>query len=94
MQTPGADEHDNSISYSWCVPLPTRSTPTAFTMTLFLASLNATDGVFVEGGYVYIDSTKIKESDKCVLGSSAADLKALAAKGVRIAGTTTAKHHK
>jgi len=100
LQTPGADEHDNSISYSWCVALPKRTQVKPFTIQLFMASLNGVDPVFVEGGHVFLDTSQLTNpaADKCILGASIAgasdlELKAFAGKGGRVADTVT-KHHK
>lgn len=99
-----ADCHDNSITYSWCVPLPERSAQTTFTVDLKMATSSAGSMIFIEKGHVYIDSSKIKGSNRCVLApttaaSSAAAsalesaLKAHAAKGEVVAGTATKEGH-
>jgi hypothetical protein len=93
-----ADCHDNGIAYSWCVPVRGGST---VTVNLRMASSITGQLVFIEKGHVYIDSSFIRGPNRCTpspLGSPAAGeasdplaaaLRAAAAAGDEVAGSTT-----
>jgi hypothetical protein len=97
-----ADCHDNAIAYSWCAVLPPRTAETPFTVNLKFATSIPGANVFLEKAHVYIDSSRISQTDRCASSPtppSASEsgnpldlaLKAAAAKGVPVA--TTVRHH-
>lgn len=75
VQNPGAgvtggqfDEHDNSISHTWCAPIPKVSFATVHTVTIDLGANNGTDFVFTEGQNLFIDSANYPNANACVSG--------------------------
>jgi len=59
------DCHDNDIAYSWCIPLPS-PTPARITFNLKMASSIKGQSVFIEKGHVYIDSSQITGTERCI----------------------------
>jgi hypothetical protein len=90
-----ADCHDNAIAYSWCAVLPPRTVETPFTVNLKFATSIPGANVFLEKAHVYIDSSRISQTDRCASsptppsGGDPLDLalKAAAAKGEAVAVT-------
>ncbi len=78
-----ADCHDNAVTYQWCVPVRGGS---AVLVDLKMATSKAGSSVFIEKGHVYIDSSGIRQPDRCVQAPPVVRA-ALAAPGV--AGSTT-----
>jgi len=75
VQNPGSgvtggqfDEHDNSISHTWCAPIPKVSTATVHTVTIDLGAKNGTDFVFTEGQNLFIESANYPSANACTAG--------------------------
>ena len=60
-----ADCHDNAITYSWCVQLPS-PTPISVRVRLRMATSIAGQQVFMEKGQAYIDSSFINQKARCI----------------------------
>jgi hypothetical protein len=89
-----ADCHDNGVAYEWCIPVRGGST---VTVDLKMATSTAGDGVFIEKGHVYIDSSFIRQPNRCMADPEVtpddpemtAEMRAAQAAGEEVAGTTT-----
>lgn len=101
------DCHDNGISYQWCVQIPdvpVRVLPIPVIVDLKMATSIPGQPIFIEKGHVYIDSSRMEQSNRCTSAPGvsgltasvessdplAAELKAAAATEV-VAGSTD--HH-
>jgi len=62
------DEHDNSISHTWCAPIPKVSVATVHTVTIDLGATNGTDFVFTEGENLFIESANYPSTNACTAG--------------------------
>jgi hypothetical protein len=88
-----ADCHDNAVTYQWCVPVRGGA---SVLVDLKMATSKPDSPVFIEKGFVYIDSSRIEQPDRCVeapLASGAispltATLRAAESAGEEIAGST------
>ncbi len=98
-----ADCHDNAIAYEWCAVLPPSSVERPFNVQLKFATSIAGQNVFLEKGHVYLDSSRIAQTDRCAsapTGTRASEtgdpldvaLKAAAATGTTVATTVRQPH--
>jgi hypothetical protein len=62
------DEHDNSISHTWCAAIPRVSVATVHTVTIDLGADNGTDFVFTEGENLFIESANYNLANACTAG--------------------------
>jgi hypothetical protein len=89
-----ADCHDNAVTYQWCVPV---RGGISVLVDLKMATSKPGSPVYLEKAFVYIDSSRIEQPDRCVQAPLAsggtspltATLRDAESAGEEIAGSTT-----